>query len=99
MNLLKNIVLFFLSIQEKMLLRNLNKSSGMKQKIHFVNGCYLSLDSINENEIQRMEEEMELILKSCNYNPVEIIEYIEKHNVGVYNLSMNLLKEQIVAEY
>lgn len=92
MNLFKNIVLFILSVQEKILLKKLNKPLSKKNKTYFTNGCYLAFDSINESERLRMEDELGLILKACNYNSIEILEYIEKHNIKIYDLNSNLLK-------
>ena len=91
MNIFKNIVLLFLSVQEKMLLKRLSKPLNKKNRA-YSNGCYLTLDSISEQERLRMEDELGLILKSCNYNPIEILEYIGKHNIKIYNLSSNWLK-------
>ena len=37
----------------------------------------MSLDSLAENEKTKMEEELSLILKSSNYNPEDVLEYIK----------------------
>lgn len=88
MNLFKNIVLLILSVQEKILTRKLNKTIGIKnfskRKKFFQSGCLLSLDSIAESDKQRMEEELLLILKSYNYSPQSILEYIKKHGTEVF---------------
>ena len=88
MSLLKNIVLLFLSVQEKLLIKSLNKTLGAKnlskRKKYFQHGCLLSLDSIAETEKQKMEEELGLILKTCNYTPEDVLEYIKKHNTNVF---------------
>jgi hypothetical protein len=90
MNLFKNIVLFVLSIQEKMLTSRLNKTLDVKniakQKKYLNNGCFLNLDSIAENEKHKMEEELMLILKTANYEPTEVIKYIEVHGTKVYSI-------------
>ncbi len=87
MSLFKNIVMFFLTLQEKRLTRNLNKTLGVKntskRKKFYSDGCFMSLDSIAESEKLKMEEELALILKSSNYNPVEVLEYIKKHGTQV----------------
>lgn len=79
--------MFFLTLQEKRLTRNLNKTLGVKntskRKKFYSDGCFMSLDSIAESEKLKMEEELALILKSSNYNPVEVLEYIKKHGTQV----------------
>lgn len=88
MSLFKDIILFFLSIQEKRLTKSLNRTLGVKRnskrKDFFSNGCFVQLDSLAESEKERMEEELSLILKSSNYNPVEVLEYIKKHDTKVF---------------
>lgn len=88
MSLFKNFVYFILSIQERLLTQRLNKTLGIKnvskRKKYYAQGCFLSLDSIAETEKLKIEEELSLILKSCNYNPTEILEYIKKHDTKVF---------------
>lgn len=88
MSLFKNIVLFILSVQERMLTRSLNKTLGAKntskRKKYFQDGCLLSLDSLADGDKQRMEEELALILKSSNYEPIEVLKYIETHGTKVF---------------
>lgn len=88
MSLFKNIVLFILSVQERMLTRSLNKTLGAKntskRKKYFQDGCLLSLDSLADGDKQRMEEELALILKSSNYEPLEVLKYIEAHGTRVF---------------
>lgn len=92
MNLFKNIVLFILSVQEYLLLKNLSRPLRKKNKAYYASGCYLAIDSIGASERLRMEDELALILKSCNYNPIEILDYIGKHNIEIYDLPSRLLK-------
>ena len=88
MSLFKNIVMFVLSIQEKMLTKSLSKTLGIKnsskRKKFFQNGCLLSLNALADSEKQKMEEELSLILKSSNYEPVEILKYIQTHGTKVF---------------
>ena len=88
MSLFKNIVLFFLSIQEKILTKSLHRTLGVKnnskRKKFFSSGCLLSLDSVADSEKQKMEEELALILKTAQYNPTEVLEYIKKHDTEVF---------------
>ena len=99
MDLFKKIVLLILSIQEKMLTKSLANTLGqaniVKQKRVFQNGCLLSLNSVAESEKQRFEEELELILKSCHYEPNEILEYIKKHNTDVFYIDSAKLLHSI----
>lgn len=44
----------------------------------------MSLESIAESDKIKMEEELALILKSSNYEPAEILEYIKKHDTEVF---------------
>lgn len=88
MSLFKDIVYFILSVQEKILTKRLNKTLGIKnsskRKKYFANGCSLSLDSLAESEKIKMEEELSLILKSCKYEPLEVLDYIQKHGTKVF---------------
>ena len=88
MSLFKNIVLLVLSIQEKMLTRSLNKTLGVKstskRKKYFQEGCLLSLDTIADSDKQKMEEELALILKTANFDPKEVLKYIQNHGTKVY---------------
>lgn len=88
MNLFKNIVYFILSVQEKFLTQRLNKTLGVKKvskrKKYYNQGCFLSLDTLADSEKQKMEEELLLILKTSNYNPLEVLEYIKKHGTKVF---------------
>lgn len=87
MSLLKNIVMFFLTIQERRLTKNLQKTLGAKtsskRKNFYSDGCFMSLDSIADGEKQQIEEKLSLILKSSNYNPLEVLEYIKRHDTEV----------------
>lgn len=88
MNLFKKLVMFFLTLQERRLTKNLNKTLGVKnsskRKKFYTNGCFMSFDSIAESEKTKMEEELALILKSSNYNPLEVLEYIKKHDTEIF---------------
>lgn len=87
MSLLKKIIMFFLNLQEKHLTNSLKKTIGAKssskRKSFYSDGCFMSLDSIAESEKNKIEEELALILKSSNYNPKEVLEYIRKHGTEV----------------
>lgn len=88
MSLFKNIVLFILSLQEKILTRRLNRTLGVKnfskRKKYFQDGCLLSLDSLADSDKQKIEEELALILKSSNYQPYDVLKYVENHGTKVF---------------
>ena len=85
---MRKLIYFLMSIQEKVLLYRLSKTVGIKQKSkrkkHFSDGCLLTLDTLADSEKTRIEEEMMLILKSANYEPKEVLEYIKKHDTEVF---------------
>ncbi len=86
--LLKSIIYKILSIQEMILRFQLSKTIGVKnlskRKRHFANGCTLDLNSLADAEKNKLEEEMMLILKTYNYEPKEILEYIQSQGTNVY---------------
>ena len=88
MSLFKNIVLLVLSVQEKILTKKLDKTLGIKNlsksKKYYQEGCFLNLETLAESEKNKMEEELALILKSSNYNPTEILKYIQNHNTKLF---------------
>ena len=91
MSCFKNIFLFILSLQERMLTKSLSGTLGVrntsKSKKYFRQGCLLSLETIAESEKQKMEEELGLILKSSNYEPTEVLKYIQNHGTNVFYIS------------
>ena len=68
MKLLKNIIYNILSVQEKILRHKLSATlgakHGSKRKRLYSNGCTLDLSSMAEVEKQKLEEELNLILKT-----------------------------------
>ena len=87
MRLLKDIIYKLLSLQEKVLRFRLHKTIGVKnsskRKKHFINGCTLELNSMADIEKQQLEDEITNILKTYNYEPAKILEYIDKHGTDV----------------
>lgn len=55
-----------------------------KSKKYYGQGFLVSLDAVADAEKLKMEEELSLILKSANYNPTEVLEYIKKHGTSVF---------------
>ena len=88
MSFFKNIIYFILSIQEKILTKRLNKTIGIsnnsKRKKYYAKGCLLSLDSLAETEKQKMEEEISLVLKLANYEPLGVLEYVKNQGTIVF---------------
>ncbi len=85
---IKKIIYNILSIQEKLLMCRLENTLGAKNfskhKKKYANGCLLSLDTIAEAEKEKLEEELIIILKSADYNPLQVLEYVKKQGTNVY---------------
>ena len=88
MSFIKNIMFFIFSLQEKLLSSELKDTLGVKniskRKTRFYEGCFLSLDSLAESEKEKMEEELRLILKSSNYDPIEVLKYLQTHDTEIF---------------
>lgn len=91
MNLINTILYSLLSFQEKFLRFRLSGTIGVKNtsksKRHFGNGCILDLNTLDEAERNRLEEELKRILKSCEYEPEKILEYVKKQGTEVYRIN------------
>lgn len=90
MNIIKNILYGILKIQESYLKKRLAKTIGAKsssaKKRHYANGCVIDFSTIAETEKNKLEEEINLILKKYNYEPSELLKYIEKQGTKVFYL-------------
>lgn len=88
MKLLKSIIYNILSVQEKILRKNLSRTLGVKntskRKRHFIEGCTLDLNSLADEEKQKLEDEITNILKSYDYEPEKILSYIKKQGTDVF---------------
>ena len=101
MKLIKNIIYYILSVQEKLITQNLSKTLGVKnhskRKRVFSTGCLLDLDSVAESERIKMEEELMLILKTANFDPNNVLNYIKMHGTDIFYIdnekSLNALGE------
>lgn len=86
--MLKKIIYGILSIQEKILKHQLSKTLGVKNKSkrkrHYSVGCTLDLNTMADCEKQKLEEEIVLLLKKYNYEPLELLKYIEKQGTKVF---------------
>jgi len=87
MQFVKNIIYSILQLQEKFLKYRLAKTIGVKnhskKKRHYMSGCMVDLSTLAETEKQKLEEEMHLILKECDYSPEKILNYIENQGTKV----------------
>ena len=74
MNIIKDFVYLILTIQEKLLLKKLHKTIGVKNgskiKHFWGNSCLINLNSIAEADKQKMEEELDakLLVEAKEYN-------------------------------
>ena len=101
MNLFKNFIYYILSLQEKMITKSLGKTLGAKnnskRKRFFSSGCLLDLDSIAEDERMKMEDDLIQILKSANFDPNNILNYIKMQGTEVFYIekekTLNMLGE------
>ncbi len=86
--MLKKIIYGILSVQEKILKYQLSKTLGVKNKSkrkrHYLAGCTLDLNALADCEKQKLEEEIILLLKKYNYEPLELLKYIEKQGTKVF---------------
>ena len=86
--MLKKIIYGILSIQEKILKYQLSKTLGVKNKSkrkrHYLAGCTLDLNALADCEKQKLEEKIALLLKKYNYEPLELLKYIEKQGTKVF---------------
>ena len=90
MKLLKDILYRILELQEKVLRFRLSKTIGAKsdskRKRHFYKGCTLDLNTMAEAEKQELEAKITNILKTYEYNPVRILEYVKAQGTDVIYL-------------
>ena len=88
MRVFKDLLYFILSLQEKFLTAKLNRTIGIKNKSKrknfYINGCSLTLDSMATSDKDKMEQEISLILKTYNYEPKFLLEYIQNQGTDVF---------------
>ena len=88
MSIIKNIIYSILALQEKFLLARLNKTIGIKnyskRKKIYGDGCFLSIDSLEEDKRNKFENELNSILKQNDYEPEKLLDYIQKQGTCVY---------------
>lgn len=90
MNIIKSLIYFIFSVQEKVLKARLNKTlnikNSSKRKKIYSNGCVLSLDALADDEKNKMEDEISLVLKLADYSEDGVIKYIENAGTRVFRI-------------
>ena len=83
----KNFLYKILELQEKFLKFRLSRTLGVKntskRKRRYTDNCLLDLSTMAEAEIQELEDKLSNILKTYEYNPVRILEYIKAQGTEV----------------
>ena len=90
MQLLKDTIYKILELQEKVLRFRLSKTIGVKntskKKRHYSQGCTLDLNTMADSEKEELEYKITNLLKTYEYNPVRILDYIKSQGTQVYFL-------------
>ena len=90
MQLLKDIIYKVLELQEKVLRARLSKTIGAKnssaRKRRFIDGCTLDLNTMADAEKQDLEAKLTNILKTYDYNPLRILDYVKSQGTNVVYL-------------
>ena len=85
--LLKSILYKILELQEKFLRFRLAKTIGVKssskRKQHYSSNCTLDLNTMAETEKQELEDKLTNILKTYEYNPLRILDYVKAQGTQV----------------
>ena len=85
--LFKTFLYKILELQEKFLRFRLSKTIGVKssskRKQHYSNDCTLDLNTLAEAEKQELEDKLTNILKTYEYNPVRILDYVTAQGTQV----------------
>ncbi len=83
----KFILYKILELQEKVLRFRLSKTIGVKtnskRKQHYSTGCTLDLNTMADAEKEELEAKIENILKTYEYNPARILDYIKSQGTEV----------------
>ena len=91
MQLINNIIYKILSLQEKFLKYQLSKTIGIKNtsknKKFYGSGCVLDLNSFAEKEKEELEREITDLLKTYDYEPEKLLDYIKTQGTPVYYTS------------
>ena len=86
----KSLLYKILGLQEKYLRYRLSKTIGVKntskKKRHYFNGGLLDLSTLAESEKQKLEEELNKILREADFEPEKLLEYIKVNGTKVYRI-------------
>ncbi len=87
MQIIKDILYTILSLQERFLRLRLNRTLGVKhlskRKQHYAQGCTLDINSLAETERQELEDKLKNILRTYEYEPKQILKYIQSQGTDV----------------
>ena len=90
MKFVKDIIYNILFLQETFLKMRLSRTIGVKnlskRKKYFSNGIMLDLNALADEEKEKLEAEIFNILKTYNFEPKKILEYVEKQGTKVHYL-------------
>ena len=85
--MLKNLLYKILELQEKFLRFRLSRTIGVKnnskRKRHYSDSCTLDLNTMAEAEKQKLEDKLTNILKTYDYNPLRILDYVKAQGTSV----------------
>lgn len=91
MKLVKDIILKILSLQEKYLTSRLKKTIGAKnlskRKRYYSDGCTLDFNSLADEEKDRLEAQLFNILKTYDYDPAKVLEFVKLTGTNVVYLN------------
>lgn len=87
MQIIKDFLYTILSLQERFLRLRLNRTLGVKhfskRKQHYAQGCTLDINSLAETERQELEDKLKNILRTYEYEPKQILKYIQSQGTDV----------------
>ena len=88
--MIKNILYKILELQEKIIRFRLSKTIGVKNqsksKHHYSKGCTLDLNTMAELEKQELENKLNNILKTYDYDSARILDFIKSQGTEIIYL-------------
>ncbi len=90
-NLINKFVYWVLSVQEKVLRRNLKRTfktsfTNSTSKVVFSKGNSLKLTTQTEKNKEKLKQEVQILLKKYENNPQKLLEFIEKNGTSVHKV-------------
>lgn len=91
LNFIRKLIYFVLALQEKILTKKLRRSlkssySGTTSKKEFTQAASLELTSKTEQNKVKLEKEVKNILKECENDPHELLEFVRKNGTKIYKI-------------